>query len=83
MANIEYPYIRCIVIEAKKLKDLFELLSDEPRPFEMVVHPPIGKTGTRAVTIRAATYEDAKYFSDILKKLSKKPYKATYNNDKD
>ncbi len=83
MANNKYPYIRFKVIECAKLKYLFEQLDDEPRPFELVVHPPIGKTGTRAVTIKAATHEDAKYFSGILKKLSKEPYRIAHNDGTD
>lgn len=35
-----------------------------------MVHPPIGKTGMRPVTIKASTEEDAKYFKGILDKLS-------------
>lgn len=83
MASKKYPYIRLKVLEAKHLKDLFEQLSDEERPFELVVHPPIGKTGTRPVTIMAATHEDAKYFSGILKKLSKEPYQRAYYDGAD
>lgn len=84
MATInKYPYIRFKVLESKYIQSLFEQLGDEARPFELVVHPPISKTGTRAVTIKAATYEDAKYFSGILKKLSKEPYRIAYNDGAD
>ena len=66
----DFKYIRFKVIRASNLKYLFEQLDDEPRPFELVVHPPIGKTGMRPVTIKASTEEDAKYFKGILDKLS-------------
>lgn len=66
----DFKYIRFKVIRASNLKYLFEQLDDEPRPFELVVHPPIGKTGMRPVTIKASTEEDAKYFKGILEKLS-------------
>lgn len=66
----DFKYIRFKVIRAKNLKYLFEQLDDEPRPFELVVHPPIGKIGVRPVTIKASTEEDAKYFNGILDKLS-------------
>ena len=65
-----FKYIRFKVIRASNLKYLFEQLDDEPRPFELVVHPPIGKIGVRPVTIKASTEEDAKYFKGILDKLS-------------
>jgi hypothetical protein len=65
----DFKYIRFKVIRASNLKYLFEQLDDEPRPFELVVHPPIGKTGMRPVTIKASTEEDAKYFKGILDKL--------------
>jgi len=84
MATInKYPYIRFKVLESKRIQDLFEQLDDEARPFELVISSPIGKTGTRAVKIRAATYEDAKYFSGILMKLSKEPYRIAYNDGAD
>lgn len=83
MANKEYPYIRFKVLRAKNLKYLFEQFDDEARPFEMVAHPPIGKTGTRPVTIKASSYEDATYFSGILKKLSYESLdRLTYGADK-
>lgn len=66
----DFKYIRFKVIRASNLKYLFEQLDDEPRPFELVVHPPIGKIGVRPVTIKASTEEDAKYFKGILDKLS-------------
>lgn len=66
----DFKYIRFKVIRASNLKYLFEQLDDGPRPFELVVHPPIGKIGVRPVTIRASTEEDAKYFKGILDKLS-------------
>lgn len=66
----DFRYIRFKVIRASDLKELFRQLDDEPRPFELAVHPPIGKTGMRPVTIKASTEEDAKYFKGILDKLS-------------
>ena len=66
----DFKYIRFKVIRASNLKYLFEQLDDEPRPFELVVHPPISKIGVRPVTIKASTEEDAKYFKGILEKLS-------------
>lgn len=66
----DFKHIRFMVFNAACLKYLFEQLDDEPRPFELVVHPPIGKTGMRPVTIKASTEEDAKYFKGILDKLS-------------
>jgi hypothetical protein len=66
----DFKYIRFKVIRASNLKYLFEQLDDEPRPFILVVHPPIGKIGVRLVTIKASTEEDAKYFNGILDKLS-------------
>ena len=66
----DFKYIRFKVIRASNLKYLFEQLDDEPRPFELVVHPPISKIGVRPVTIKARTEEDAKYFKGILEKLS-------------
>lgn len=66
----DFKYIRFKVIRASDLKELFRQLDDEPRPFILVVHPPIGKIGVRPVTIKASTEEDAKYFKGILDKLS-------------
>ena len=66
----DFKYIRFKVIRASNLKYLFEQLADEPRPFILVVHPPIGKIGVRPVTIKASTEEDVKYFKGILDKLS-------------
>ncbi len=66
----DFKYIRFKVIRASNLKYLFEQLDDEPRPFILVVHPPIGKIGVRPVTIKASNEEDAKYFKGILDKLS-------------
>lgn len=66
----DFEHIRFMVFKASNIKYLFEQLDDEPRPFELVVHPPIGKTGMRLVTIEASTEEDAKYFKGILDKLS-------------
>ena len=66
----DFKYIRFKIIRASNLKYLFEQLDDEPRPFELVIHPPIGKIGVRPVTIKASTEEDAKYFKGILEKLS-------------
>lgn len=66
----DFKYIRFMVFKASNIKYLFEQLDDEPRPFELVVHPPIGKIGVRPVTIKASNEEDAKYFKGILDKLS-------------
>ena len=66
----DFRYIRFKVIRASDLKELFRQLDDEPRPFELVVHPPISKIGVRPGTIKASTEEDAKYFKGILDKLS-------------
>lgn len=66
----DFKYIRFKVIRASNLKYLFEQLDDEPRPFELVVHPPIGKIGVRPVTIKASNKEDDKYFKGILDRLS-------------
>jgi hypothetical protein len=66
----DFKYIRFKAIRASNLKYLFEQLDEEPRPFELVVHPPIGKIGVRQVTIKASNEEDAKYFEGILDKLS-------------
>lgn len=66
----DFKYIRFKVIKAGNLKYLFEQLDDEPRQFELVVHPPISKIGVRPVTIKASSEEDAKYFEGILDKLS-------------
>ena len=66
----DFKYTRFMVIRASNLKCLFDQLDDEPRPFELVVHPPISKIGVRPVTIKASTEEDAKYFKGILDKLS-------------
>lgn len=83
MTNKKYPYIRFKVLRAKSLKYLFEQLDDEARPFELVVHPPIGKTGTRPVTIKASRKEDADYFKGILEKLSYESLgRLTYGTDK-
>lgn len=79
----DFKYIRFKVIRASNLKYLFEQLDDEPRPFELVVHPPIGKTGMRPVTIKASTEEDAKYFKGILDKLLYESLeRLTYGTDK-
>lgn len=67
---IDFKHIRFMVFKASNIKYLFEQLDDQPRPFELVAHPPIGKTGMRPVTIKASTEEDAKYFKGILDKLS-------------
>lgn len=67
---IDFKHIRFMVFKASNIKYLFEQLDDQPRPFELVVHPPIGKTGMRPVTIKASNEEDAKYFKGILDKLS-------------
>lgn len=79
----DFKYIRFKVIRASNLKCLFDQLDDEPRPFELVVHPPIVKTGMRPVTIKASTEEDAKYFKGILDKLSYESLeRLTYGTDK-
>lgn len=79
----DFRHIRFMVFKASNIKYLFEQLDDEPRPFELVVHPPIGKTGMRPVTIKASNEEDAKYFKGILDKLSYESLeKLTYGTDK-
>lgn len=79
----DFKYIRFKVIRASNLKYLFEQLDDEPRPFILVVHPPIDKIGVRPVTIKASTEEDAKYFKGILDKLSYESLeRLTYGTDK-
>ena len=80
---IDFKHIRFMVFKASNIKYLFEQLDDGPRPFELVVHPPIGKTGMRPVTIKASTEEDAKYFKGILDKLSYESLeRLTYGTDK-
>lgn len=66
----DFKYTRFMVVRASNLKHLFDQLDDEPRPFELVVHRPMGKTSVRPVTIKASSEEDAKYFEGILDKLS-------------
>lgn len=79
----DFKYIRFMVFKASNIKYLFEQLDDEPRPFELVVHPSIGKTGMRPVTIKASTEEDAKYFKGILAKLSYESLeRLTYGTNK-
>ena len=79
----DFKHIRFMVFKASSIKYLFEQLDDEARPFELVVHPPIGKTGMRPVTIKARTEEDAKYFKGILEKLSYESLeRLTYGTDK-
>ena len=79
----DFKYIRFKVIRASNLKYLFEQLDDEPRPFMLVVHPPIGKIGVRPVTIKASKEEYAKYFMGILDKLSYESLeRLTYGTDK-
>lgn len=79
----DFKHIRFMVFKASSIKYLFEQLGDEPRPFELVVHPPIGKTGMRPVTIKASNEEDAKYFKGILDKLSYESLeRLTYGTDK-
>ena len=82
----DFKYIRFMVFKASNIKYLFEQLDDEPRPFELVVHPPIckkSKIGVRPVTIKASNEEDAKYFKGILDKLSYESLeRLTYGTDK-
>ena len=79
----DFKYIRFMVFKASNIKYLFEQLDDEPRPFELVVHPPISKIGVCPVTIKARTEEDAKYFKGILEKLSYESLeRLTYGTDK-
>ena len=81
MANKECPYIRFKVIKVQNIKYLFEQLDEEPRPFELVVHPPVA--GTRPVTIKASCKEDADYFQGILEKLSYESLdRLAYESDK-
>ena len=75
----DFKYVRFMVFKASNIKYLFEQLDDEPRPFELVVHPPISKIGVRPVTITASTEEDAKYFNGILDKLSYKSLERLAN----
>ena len=80
---IDFKHIRFMVFKASNIKYLFEQLDDEPRPFILVVHPPIGKIGVRPVTIKANSEEDAKYFKGILDKLSYESLeRLTYGTDK-
>ncbi len=79
----DFKYIRFMVFKASNIKYLFEQLDDEPRPFELVVHPPIGKIGVRPVTIKASCKEDTTYFKGILEKLSYESLdRFTYGTDK-
>lgn len=79
----DFKHIRFMVFKASSIKYLFEQLDDEPRPFELVVRQPIGKTGMRPVTIKASTEEDAKYFKGILDKLSYESLeRLTYGTNK-
>lgn len=73
MSKQSFDYIRFKVIKANRLKDLYRQLDDEPRPFELVVHPSIA--GTRPVTIKATNTEDAQYFSKLLRGLAYEPSK--------
>lgn len=66
----DFKYIRFMVMRASNLKYLFEQLDDESRPFCLLVHPPVGNTGVRPITIKAYNEEDAKYFEGILDKLA-------------
>lgn len=78
MSSKSFDYIRFKVIKADRLKDLYEQLDDEPRPFELVVHPSIA--GTRPITIKATikatNTEDAQYFSKLLRGLAYEPDKV-------
>lgn len=74
MSKQSFDYIRFKVIRANRLKDLYEQLDDEPRPFELVVHPSIA--GTRPITIKATNAEDAQYFSKLLRGLAYEPDKV-------
>ncbi len=67
MAKEEYPYRRLKVIKAQSVKDLFEWLDDEPRPYELVIHMPIAST--RLVVIKATNEQDAEYFASVLNQL--------------
>jgi hypothetical protein len=81
----DFKHIRFMVFKASSIKYLFEQLDDEPRPFELVVHPPIckSKIGVRPVTIKASNEEDAKYFKGILNKLSYESLeRLTYGTNK-
>ena len=70
----DFRYIRFKVIRASDLKELFRQLDDEPRPFELVVHPSIA--GTRPITIKATNAGDAQYFSKLLRGLAYEPDKV-------
>ena len=71
MSKQSFDYIRFKVIKANRLKDLYEQLDNEPRPFELVVHPSIA--GTRPITIKATNQKDAQYFSKLLRGLAYEP----------
>lgn len=68
MSKQSFDHIGFKVIEASRLEDLFGKLSNEPRPFELTVHPSIA--GTRPITIRATNADDAQYFSKLLRDLA-------------
>ena len=74
MSKQSFDYIRFKVIQADRLKNLYEQLDDEPRPFELVVHPSIA--GTRPITIKATNAGDAQYFSKLLRGLAYEPDKV-------
>lgn len=74
MSSKSFDYIRFKVIRANRLKDLYEQLDNEPRPFELVVHPAIA--GARPITIKATNREDAQYFSKLLRGLAYEPDKV-------
>lgn len=80
----DFKYIRFKVIRASNIKYLFEQLDDEPRPFELVVHPPIGKTGMRPVTL--SKQAPRKMPSTLRVSLDKLSYgsleRLTYGTDK-
>lgn len=64
----DFTFKRLKVIKAQSIRPLLELLDDEPRPFELVIHTPIA--GTRPVTIKATNEDDAEYFASVLNRLA-------------
>lgn len=68
MSKKSFDHIRFQVIRADRLEDLHRLLRNEPRPYELVVHPSIA--GARPVTIKATRVKDAQYFGKLLRRLA-------------
>lgn len=70
MARQEFSHTVPGAVNADGLRLLFERLDGERRPFELVVHRPGGATGTRGITVKTRSGEDAEYFRGVLEKLS-------------